>query len=65
MSNYYKNTYTDNFDFNIGINVSSENAFFSAWFELRIFGFGLDVEICTRRKYLFHIYPIYIKPHSS
>tara|TARA_R110001599_G_scaffold221561_2_gene420229 strand:- start:258 stop:452 length:195 start_codon:yes stop_codon:yes gene_type:complete len=64
MSRYYKRIDTGNFEFNLGLNSSTETAFFSAWFELRIFGYGLDFEICTRRKYLFHIYPFYIKPNK-
>jgi hypothetical protein len=64
MNHYYKSIEIGNFELNLGLNSSKETAFFSAWFELRIYGYGLDVEICTRRKYLFHIYPLYIKPNK-
>ena len=64
MNHYFTRITTGNFEFNLGLNSSTETAFFSAWFEFRIFGYGLDVEICTRRKYLFHIYPLYIKPNK-
>jgi len=63
--NYYKEFY--NCEFSMG--REGFNSYYKPnehhwclWFEFRIYGYGLDFEITSLRKYWVHFYPFYHNP---